>query len=111
RCVAKRNGGGATLAFTGAWHHGLYRRGRGRSAAEIREPAPYHRRPANGRDERGGRPFWVGQDVSSSSSEKRARNEAGGRRAAALFGGGKTCIGRAASCGARADGHSKGRRT
>ena len=89
RCLAPGNGRGAAVARAGPRHHGVHRRGRRGSAAEIPESAEHHRRAADGRHEYRGRPVWLGKNVPAASSEERAGDEAGRGDSAALSGGGK----------------------
>ena len=71
----------------------------GRRAAAAR-----HRGPADGGDERGGRPLRLGQDVPAAGGEVRPGDEAGGGRAPALHGGREGA--RTAAAGARAPARS-----
>ena len=55
--------------------------------ASVDKPIARHRRPADGRHERGRRPVRRGQDVPAAGGEVGARHEAGGGLPAALHGG------------------------
>ena len=82
-------GGEAAVACAGARHHRLHRRGHRRGAACRRPSAVGHRRPADGRHERGRRPVRLGQDVPAAGGEVGPRDEAGGRAPDAVHGEGK----------------------
>jgi hypothetical protein len=66
-----------------------HRDGHRGGAQEVRPPARGHRGPADGRDERGGRPLRLGQDVPAAGGEERPRDEEGGRLPDAVPGEGE----------------------
>ena len=68
-CLAREAGRGAPDPCAGAWHRDLYRRGHRGGAAAGEAPAPCHRRPADGRHERGRRPVRLRQDVPAAGGE------------------------------------------
>ena len=85
--LARLAGREAARACAGQRHHRVHRcRHRG-GALSRRATAPRHRRPADGRHERGRRPLRLGQDVPAAGGEIRPRDEAGGGDPVALHGG------------------------
>ncbi len=88
----------------------LHRAGRRGGAAQVREAAPHHRRPADGRDEDRRRPVRRRQDVPAAGRQERAGDEEGGRLPAALHGGGEAAIGVAVGAGPHPHGHGQGGR-
>ena len=92
RCGRRVAGGAGREAAgvrAGERHFGTHRRGYRGGAAGARAGAGRHRRPADGRHERGGRPLRRGAHVPAAGGEERARDEEGRRVPGALSGGGK----------------------
>ena len=75
--LASGHRGGAPRARPGQRHRGPHRRGHRGGAPGLPQPAGRHRGPADGRDERGGRPVRRGEDVPAAGGEERPRDEAG----------------------------------
>ena len=88
-CLAREAGRGAPGPCAGAWRRDLYRRRYRGGAAASEAPAACHRRPADGRHERGRRSVRLRQDVPAAGGEVGARDEAGRRLSDALHGEGE----------------------